>query len=210
MKKHTLSIILAILITGSLKAQTYTNPTHLVQEINYNQTLGEFDNLSRELEKRAELNDSIQNILIVLQEMKKSKISSMSQVPMYYTDPVRIKRFNEKVITTRSIINHCKELIVSKGKYRYFEQVFTKMQDRLEEVESNWKIVTEFKGEKRLMDAHQRYKLALYAEQGLNEIARDAVNYSRIAYAITRSREEAVEDNKRIMNGILNGTKGIE
>ena len=210
MKKIILFIQLLTSVAISGYAQTYTNPTHLIQEVAYNKVVGEFDNLSEELEKRTVLNDSIHNLLIVLQEMKKSKISSMSKVPMYYTDPVRIKRFNEKIKTTRNIINHCKELISKNGKYRYFERVFIKMEEQLEVVESNWQIVTEFKGEKKLMDAHQRYKLALYAEDGLNEIARDAINYSRIAYAITRSREEAIEDNRRIMNEIQNEKKGIE
>lgn len=196
--------------TIAVYSQSYTNPVHLVQEISYNQVLNRFDELSKQLEKRAAINDSINYTLIVLREMKNQKISSMSGIPVYYTDPVRIKRFNTKIETTRSIINYCRKQIQKQGKYGFFEKVFEKLEEDLEVVESNWQIVTEFKGKKKLMDAHQRYKLALYAEEELDNISRDAINYSRIASALTRSSDEAADDNKQIMNEILKNKKGIE
>lgn len=210
MKYKILLITCLSLLAIPSRAQTYINPVHLVQEVLYNKTVSKFDNLSKELEKRADINDSINITLTALLEMKKTKVSSMADIPKFYTDPIRIKRFREKVETTRKTINYSRDIMQKQDKYHYFENVITKLEDELEEVESNWQIVTEFKGKNKLMDAHQRYKIALYAEKGLQNIARDAINYSRIAYALTRSPEEAAEKNKQIMNTILQTKKGIE
>lgn len=190
--------------------QAYTNPVHLIQEIGYNQVMKRFDKLSQTIKRRAVINDSIHASLIMLRDMKEEKISSMSAVPEYYTDPVRLDRFKKKIETTRSIIDYCRKRLKEREKYVYFKDAFEKLENELGIVEANWEIVTEFKGKRRLMDAHQRYKLALYVEQGLNDISRDAINYSCIAYALTRSSEEAAEENKEIMNGILQSHKGIE
>lgn len=210
MKYKVLLILSLTLLSIASRAQTYINPVHLIQEILYNNTVSKFDNLSEELEKRADINDSINTTLTSLLEMKKSKVSSMADIPQYYTDPVRIKRFLEKVETTRKVINYSRDIMQKQGKYHYFEVVMSNLEDKLEEVEANWQIVTEFKGKKKLMDAHQRYKIALYAEKGLQTISRDAINYSRIAQALTRSPDEAAEKNKEIMNTILQSKKGIE
>lgn len=210
MKYKVLLILSLSLLSIASRAQTYINPVHLVQEVLYNKTISEFDKLSEELEKRADINDSINTTLTSLLEMKKNKVSSMADIPQYYTDPVRIKRFREKVETTRKVINYSRDIMQKQGKYHYFEVVMSNLEDKLEEVEANWQIVTEFKGKKKLMDAHQRYKIALYAEKGLQTISRDAINYSRIAHALTRSPEEAAEKNKEIMNTILQSKKGIE
>ena len=210
MKNSFFTIIVIGVFTLSTQAQSYTNPIHFVQEILYNRTVSKFDDLSEELKRRSAINDSINNTLLSLREMKRQKVSSMSSVPQYYTDPVRLKRFKEKAETTRNILNYSKKIMQKQEKFHYFEEVIKKLEDELEVVESNWQIVTEFEGDKKLMNAHQRYKIALYAEEGLKNISRDAINYSRIAYALTRSPESAVEDNKQILNDILKSQKGIE
>lgn len=176
----------------------YRDPTHKAGENEYIKTTKELiKNINKSSIATAALYTSSAEEMKQLERLKKNQYTALSTAYAFYTDPLRIERFNESLSMVKS--NLLKGLAVIEANPQasyFFRDKLLELIAQLNDTERIFKQATVVSGKSNQMSNSDRNILLFKAEDMLADIAKQGQGIVNVGKMITldpRRMEELVE-----------------